>query len=373
MISALDLLTLSQIPHIGSYRLRALVTHFKSTSAVLEASAKEIAAVEGFSHRLASSVAHFLRHDSVHAAREYAERQLSALNRVNGSVLSCWEERYPGLLKGIYDPPPFLFACGEYRGDDSSAIAIVGTRVPSAYGISAAEQFSSELARRGLTVVSGLARGIDTIAHESALNTGGRTFAVTGSGLDLVYPPENRNLQHRIAGSGIVISEYAMGSKPDAVNFPRRNRLVSGLALGTLVIETDLTGGAMITANFALDQGREVFAVPGNITSKRSRGCNILIREGRAKLVECVDDVLVELGPKLPPLIRTRTLPERKAVPDLTLFEKRVYDMLTGEPAHIDLLAGRTSLSTSDLLVNLLTLEFKGLVRQLAGKMFVKV
>lgn len=372
MVSASDLLALSQVPHVGARRLRTLVSHFGGTSAIFEASAKEIAAAEGFSRRLASSIVHFIRQTSMASAREYAEAQLSRLNQVNGSIVSFWEERYPELLKSIYDPPPFLFASGEYAATDRYAVAIVGTRMPSAYGISVAEDFSSGLARRGITVVSGLARGIDTIAHETALNSGGRTVAVIGSGLDVVYPPENRNLYRRIAGRGLVLSEYGMGSKPDAMNFPRRNRIISGLALGTLVIETDLNGGAMITANQALDQNREVFAVPGNTRNRRSRGCNALIKEGRAKLVECVDDVLVELGPKLPPVPANRAGPELKSFPDMTLFEKKIYDTLTGEPSHIDSLAGSSRLSTSDVLVNLLSLEFKGLVKQLPGKMFVK-
>jgi DNA processing protein len=306
------------------------------------------------------------------APRAYAEAQLSRLNKVNGRIVSFWEEGYPESLKSIYDPPPFFFARGEYRAADRFAVAIVGTRLPSAEGISIAEEFAAELARRGITVASGLARGIDTIAHGAALKSGGRTMAAIGSGLDVIYPPENRNLFNRIAGRGFVISEYPMGSKPDAANFPRRNRIISGLALGTVVIETGLNGGAMITANLALDQNREVFAVPGGPRNKRSRGCNALIREGRAKLVDSVDDILVELGSKLPPEMTKPAALEHAPVPDLTLFEKNIFDLLTEEPVPINALAERSRLAIADVLVNLLSLEFKGLARQLPGKMFLK-
>ena len=376
MVSAFDLLVLSQVPQIGANRLRALVSHFGGTSPVFKATAIEIAAVEGISRPLASSIVRSLRDRRTAEARAFAERQLSMLNKAGGTILAFWDQRYPDLLKKIYDPPPLLFARGEYHEEDALAIAVVGTRSPSAYGAALAEEFSSALARRGLIVVSGLARGIDTIAHNAALQAGGRTIAVVGSGLDVVYPPENRGLFRRIAGHGLVLSEYEMGAKPDAVNFPRRNRIISGLSLGTLIIETDLTGGAMITANAAIDQNREIFAVPGDVRSKRSHGCNVLIKEGRAKLVEGVDDIVVELGPKLPPLPgragRDGIEAGRTPPPDLTLFEKTIFDVLTTDPSHVDRLAEEARLSPADVLVNLLSLEFKGLVKQLPGKLFLK-
>ncbi len=221
----------------------------------------------------------------------------------------------------------------------------------------------------GLTVVSGLARGIDTAAHTAALKAGGRTLAVIGSGIDVIYPSENKRLAERISHKGAILSEYEMGAKPDAVNFPRRNRIISGLALGTLIVETTETGGAMITASTALDQNREVFAVPGPITENRSRGTNLLIKEGRAKLVEQVDDIVSELQTKLRPRLRTE---EKKIEIPLSLFEKRLFDCLGSGPLHIDAIAAQTGLATSDALVNLLSLEFKGIVKQLPGKMFVR-
>ena len=372
MISALDLLALSQVPRIGPRRLRSLVSHFGGSEALLGASPKQLAATEGISRRLASSIALFIRHERMEAPRAYAAAQLSRLNNVNGRIVSFWEEGYPELLKAIYDPPPFFFACGEYAAADRFAVAIVGTRLPSAEGIALAGEFAGELARRGITIVSGLARGIDTAAHGAALKSGGRTIAAIGSGPDVIYPPENKDLFRGIAGRGLVLSEYAMGSKPDAVNFPRRNRIISGLSLGTVVVETGLNGGAMITANLALDQNREVFAVPGGPRNKRSRGCNALIREGRAKLVESVDDVVAELVSKLPSGLIRGAARGRTTEPGLTFFEKRIYDFLSADPVHIDALAGRSRLATSDVLVNLLSLEFKGLVKQFPGKLFVK-
>jgi len=251
-------------------------------------------------------------------------------------------------------------------------LGVVGTRFPSEYGRTAAEHFSSELSQLGITVVSGLARGIDTVAHGGVLKAGGKTIAVIGSGLDVMYPPENRGLSERMRERGAVISEYEMGAQPDAVNFPKRNRLISGLSLGVLVIETDINGGAMITANMALDQNREVFAVPGNIGAKRSRGCNLLIRDGKAKLVESVDDILVELRSALPASFRGAPQKRQQPPPDLTLFEQSMYEKISTAPLHIDDIAERTGCSASDAHVRLLSLEFKGLIRQLPGKLFVR-
>jgi DNA processing protein len=372
MVPVFDLLVLSQIPAVGSNRLRGLVARFGSPDSAMNAPAREIALVDGFSKKLATSVAHFRKSSSYDNACSWASRQLSRLNRAGGRIVSCWDEAYPELLRRIYDPPAFFFIKGTLTDNDRYSIAVVGTRNPSEYGLSLAGRFSHEFARLGITVISGLARGIDTEAHTSALKGGGRSIAVIGSGLDVIYPGENRPLADRCSGNGCIISECEMGAKPDAVNFPRRNRIVSGLSLGTLVIETDINGGAMITANSALDQNREVFAVPGAVTSRRSRGCHALIREGRAKLVESIDDILTELGPRLRPLLKGPG-DERKPPAELSLFERQVYDALPCDPCHIDALASRAGLSTSDVLVNLLSLEFKGLVRQLPGKMFQKL
>lgn len=372
-INVKDLLILSCIPGIGHNRLRSLVTHFKNSTDALNSSAREIINIEGFNKKLAVTISAFKKSGDYHKAEQYAVHQLSKMNKSDGRIITLWDDEYPDLLKKIYDPPCYLFIKGNLKKEDKYSIAIVGTRNPSTYGVTMTEKFTQELARLGITIVSGLARGIDSVAHSSALKVGGRTIGVTGSGIDVIYPPENKNLYSRIAQSGGVISEYAMGTKPDAGNFPRRNRIVSGMTLGTIVVETGIDGGAMITANTALDQNRDVFAVPGLITDVRALGCNTLIRDGRAKLITSVDDVLSELSTKLKPLFREVTKHEKKLDISLSLFEKKIYDVLNDEPIHIDLLAGKSDMPTSDALVNLLSLEFKGLVKQLPGKMFVRL
>jgi len=303
-------------------------------------------------------------------ADEFADEQLKRLKRFGGRIISYWEDEYPELLKKIYDPPPLLYVLGEFLPSDRYSIALVGSRHATHYGQMVAESFSKELVRLGITVVSGLARGIDTHAHRAALQENGRTLAVIGSGLDVPYPPENRSILATIAKQGAVVSEFPLGTRPDACNFPRRNRIISGLSLGTVVVESAEDGGAMITASSALDQNREVFAVPGSIFEKKSAGTHKLIREGRATLVHGIDDLLVELQHPLRPIIPGSFKPAPP--PELSLFETTVYDQLTPVPAHVDDLAEQSGMSTPDVLVTLLTLEFKGLVRQLPGKLFLR-
>jgi DNA processing protein len=234
-----------------------------------------------------------------------------------------------------------------------------------------AEYFGRELSLAGVTVVSGLARGVDTRAHEAALGAGGRTIAVTGTGPDLCYPPENRRLAARIAAGGAVLSEFPPGTGPEPGNFPRRNRIISGISLGTVVVESDVDGGAMITASMALDQDREVFAVPGPAHSRRSRGCHALIRDGRAKLVAAVPEILSEISQGIP-----GGCPARGSSPSLPAplppEERTVYDLVGADPVHVDGLAAGSGLAVPDLLVRLLSLEMKGLVRQLPGKYFLR-
>jgi DNA processing protein len=365
MFNVRDLLRLSSVPRIGPQKIRALVAHFLDPLDALQASPRELIQVAGIDKKLASAIAHHKE------GERFADEQLKRLNRAGGKILTIWEKEYPELLRKIYDPPALLFVLGELDATDRHAIAIVGTRRPSAYGQQIAEALARELTRLGLTIVSGLARGVDTIAHQATLKAGGRTLAVIGSGLDVPYPPENKPLLESIAEQGAVLSEFPMGAKPDATNFPRRNRIISGLSLGTVVVESAEDGGAMITATTALDQDREVFAIPGNITEKRSEGPNKLIREGRAKLTQKVEDILDELRPELRHILRREREPELAL--ELTLFERKILDVLTAEPIHIDSIAEGADTSTADALVNLLSLEFKGLVRQMPGKMFVKL
>jgi len=314
MFSVEELLALSFLPGLGPVRIRNLVSRFPTPAALRQAGRGELARCDGFTERLASDTLSFLAGRAWTDAHRRAERQLSSLRTVGGSIVSYWDAAYPDPLRTIYDPPPFLFLRGEWTRSDAASIAIVGTRTPSDYGVRAAERFAEGCARLGIAIISGLARGIDTAAHRAALRAGGRTIAVIGSGIDVCYPPENQNLLEQIARQGAVLSEYAMGTRPIASNFPRRNRIISGLSLGTLVVETALVGGAMITARMALEQNREVFAVPTTIDGTRAQGCNTLIREGRAKLVETLTDVLEELAARMCPLVEI-PLPSRPARP----------------------------------------------------------
>lgn len=364
MFNIRDLLRLSSVPRIGPHKIRALVSYFGDPTEVLAATQRALMKVKGIDKKLASNIAN-------HQGEAFAKEQLKRLNAVNGKIVTIWDKDYPDLLKKIYDPPALLYVLGAFSPADRHAVAIVGTRHATQYGKQTAEVLSRDLGRLGVTVTSGLARGIDTVAHHATLQAGGRTVAVIGSGLDVPYPPENRKLLERIADQGVVVSEVPMGGKPDAQNFPRRNRIISGLSLGTVVIESGEDGGAMITATIALDQNREVFAVPGNISEKRSAGPNKLIRDGKAKLITNVDDIVVELRHHLRGLIQQ----ERKSEPEieLTLFERKLLDVLGFDPLQIDTVAEAAGLSTSDALVNLLSLEFKGLVKQLPGKQFLRV
>ena len=373
MISIFDLLVLSQIPLIGGARIKILVSHFGTPAAVLNASMRDLIAVDGINRKIAQTIFHFKRSNKFEIASMYANKQLSRLNRINARILTYWDEDYPDLLRKIYDPPPYIFIKGELSNEDNKGIAIVGTRSPTQYGMLMTEKFTRELVREGITIISGLARGIDTIAHNTALRAGGRTLAVIGSGLDIYYPPENRQLYQKISEKGAVISEYEMGTKPDAANFPRRNRIISGISLGVFIIETDINGGAMITANIALDQNREVFALPGNITTKQSHGCNILIKNGRAKLVETVDDILEELVIGNDRSAKGKISKNSINTQNLNLFEKTIFDAIGTEPIHIDTISERVNMPASDVLVHLLGLEFKNCVKQLPGKVFLRI
>lgn len=368
-----DLLTLTMIPGVGPNRLRALVSHFKDPALVADATTKQLVAVEGIERKTALCIVNYFRDSGPALAKREIDTQLSRLNKVDGRVVTFWDAEYPSTLKKIYDPPPFLFVRGHFVDTDADSIAIVGTRNPSPYGTQMAERFSSELAQLGISIISGLARGIDTIAHGCALKAGGRTVAIIGSGIDVIYPPENKPLFEKIINHGCVASEFSMGAKPDAGNFPRRNRIISGMALATLIVETGIDGGAMITATTALDQNREIFAIPSAINDKRRSGTNLLIKESKAILVESVDDILTELGPRLKRVLKDRTQLRKAPPAELTLFERHLYETMGDDPLHIDLLAERAKLSTSDALVQLLSLEFKGLVRQMPGKFFLRL
>lgn len=365
------LVALSLVPGVGPGRIRALLAHFGAASAVMTASRRALAQVERVGPQTAAAIADFDGEAEV-------DRQFERAARVGAELVPLWDDRYPDLLRRIYDPPAVLWLRGDLRPEDGRALAIVGTRRASDYGKRVAHHFAFELARRGFTIVSGLAYGIDAAAHRGALEAGGRTIAVLGSGVDRIYPAKNAPLAERMAaGQGAVLSEFGLGAKPDAVNFPRRNRIVAGLAHGTLVAEARPTGGALITAWMALEQNREVFAAPAALFSPTGEGTNQLIRKGYATLVTNVDELLAELDGQLRPAppARATEAPEPAEAPaptDLNGPERKLYDALTTEPVHLDALCERTGLDSSNALVYLLSLEFRGLVRQLAGKQFFR-
>lgn len=356
------LLKLIMIPGMGSMRIRKLMARFKSPQAVLRASLKDLVTVNGIDEKLATTIKQFKEEDEV-------KKQIQRIEKYGAKIVTFWDETYPENLKHIYDPPPLLFVRGELKPEDKNSLAIVGTRQPTDYGKLITEKFTAELVRYGFTIVSGLAYGIDTLAHTTALNKGGRTLAILGSGVDIIYPSMNNNLARRIESSGAIISEFPMGTKPDKMNFPRRNRIICGLTLGTLVIEAGERSGALITAAMALEQNREVFAIPGNIDSPKSVGTNQLINQG-AKLVSSVEDILEELEPHLERAKRINQ--QRIAQLNLSNEEKALLNILSNEPKHIDVIAQQTGKSTSQVLAILLSLELKDLVKQLSGKMFIR-
>ncbi len=357
-------LALLTVPNIGPVRYMSLVRHFGSPRKVLAASRAELAGLPDIGPVTASNLKGQVSWDQ-------AEKQAGLIKQHGVNLITFRDDDYPKNLLAIYDPPPFLFVKGELSGRDQNAVAIVGSRSASAYGKRITESIARELARRGITVVSGMARGIDSIGHLSALKEKGRTLAVFGSGLDVIYPPENGKLAERISSSGALLSEFPMGTMPEKPNFPRRNRLISGLSLGVVVVEAGAKSGALVTAGCALEQNREVFAIPGNLGAKTSEGTNSLIKQG-AKLVTSVQDILEELkigtsggGPSSPDGAEER-------ISQLSDKETNVYRLISDEAHHIDKIAASASVSVSDALSLLLSLELKGLVKQLSGKMFVR-
>lgn len=362
-----DWIALATVEGIGPKRFINLINYLGDPKQVLSAPLDKLSEIPDIGKETARNIKSKVKWKTVDEQMKLFEKY-SRQKDHQIKFITCKDSDYPENLKSIYDPPPFLFVRGELKDEDKRALAIVGTRRASAYGKNVAEKLSSELVGRGVTIVSGLARGIDSIGHLNALKSKGRTIAVFGSGLDIIYPREHLRLAQRITENGALISEFPLGTKPLAENFPKRNRLISGLSLGVIVIEAPKRSGALLTAECALDQGREVFAVPGNIGSKKSEGTNALIKKGAA-LVTSVDDVLNELKGVLNfPSEKEKT----KMETDLSGDEKKVFSFLSMEPNHIDKIAKNSNFKIPHLLSVLLSLELKGLVKQLSGKMFVR-
>jgi DNA processing protein len=356
-------LALSLTPGVGSVLFKRLLERFKTPEAVFSAPMKELLRIEGLGEKVAREILNGPLEKEV-------RKELSLLGKLGGGIVTLKDDGYPKRLRDIYDPPALLYVRGELRREDTLAIAIVGSRKTSPYGRWITEKIGQDLARHGVTVVSGMARGIDSVAHMGALQGGGRTIAVLGCGVDVIYPSENRNLFNQIIEHGAVLSEFPMGSPPEGGHFPRRNRIISGLSVGVVIVQAGSKSGSLITANYALEQGREVFAIPGNVGAQGSRGTNQLIKEG-AKLVESSEDILEEM---LPQWRREEEIPAipGSPVPDLTEEEKILYNLLGEAPIHIDTLIRESQLDPGKVSSLLLHLELKGLISQWPGKCFTK-
>ena len=363
------LIGLSLVSGVGPQRLRALLAAFETPKSVFRASRSALTQVDGVGDQTAEAILTFDDGAAV-------DQEMARAEELGATLVSPWDERFPDRLREIYDPPAYLWMRGTLPTTQAPMVTIVGTRRCSDYGRAQAHHFAAELARRGFTIVSGLAYGVDAAAHKGALDVGGRTLAVLGSGVGRIYPQKHTALAERIAENGAVLSEYGLDADPDAPHFPERNRILSGLALGTLVVESYAEGGALITARLALEQNREVFAVPGAITKDSSRGTNRLIQKGHAKLVMDVEDLLAELPERTVEDAETvdaeTVAPESRPDPadELSGEAARLYEALSDTPVHVDALCEETDLDPSTALPVLLELEFKGLVRQLAGKQF---
>jgi len=366
---------LRAVKGLGDATVCRLVQAFGSPEAVLAASADDLLTLGGLSSSLAQAIQRGLDRET----QQEIDRELKSLERLRLSVVTYLDVTYPPRLRTIHDPPPLLYMSGGLSEADHHAVAIVGARRATQAGRLLTEQLSQELASAGFTIVSGLARGIDAAAHRGALAAQGRTVAVLGCGIDRTYPPEHLALRKKIEERGAVLSELPLGAYPHAYHFPKRNRIISGLSIGVVVVEAAPKSGSLITARLAAEQGREVFAVPGSVQSEQSRGTNGLIKQG-AKLAECADDIIEELLPQMEPAFRAR-MEERRAVltrqvqssvPALQQDEAALYAVLSTEPVHIDELIIKTGLPAAQVMSLLLSLELRGAIRQLPGRSCIK-
>ncbi|MER3438938.1 MAG: DNA-protecting protein DprA [Chloroflexota bacterium] len=345
-------------PYIGPMRIQRLLEAFGSLRAAWHAPVSQLRAV--LDERSVESLAQT-------RATLALEKEIERLDKLGVRVVTLADADYPPLLAQIPSPPPVLYVRGSLQPDDATAVAIVGTRRATAGGREIASRLARELAEAGVTIVSGLARGIDGVAHQAALDAGGRTLAVLGSGVNVIYPPEHRQLAQRIVDAGALISDYPPDTQPDAVNFPPRNRIISGLSLGVVIVEAPEKSGALITCDFAADQGREVFVVPGSVLSHATQGSNRLLRDG-ARVVLSAEDVLEDLQ-----LLRRREQTAVQQALPMTDDERRVLALLTAEPQHIDDLAAAANLEISAASALLTMMELKGVVRNAGAQHYVRV
>jgi DNA processing protein len=360
-----ELVALSLIPQLGAHRIRKLLDTAGHPQEVFRMTRSELEAIGGIGPVIANQIVAFNDWKRVDLVLEKALK-------IDAQLITCEHSAYPQLLKEIYDPPVMLWLQGDPEVLATDGIAVVGTRRASRYGLKMAEQFTRGLVENGLTIVSGLALGVDAAAHNTTLEAGGRTIAVLGSGIDNIYPSNHLRLAKEIADTGgAVISEFPPGTKPDAGNFPVRNRVVSGLSLGTLVVESGIKGGSMITARSALDQNREVFVVPHALGNGNGEGCNTIIRRGWGKLVQSIEDILCEI-PSNGSVTGKKQLASDVRWKDLELDEdaRAICELLEGNSLHIDQISERLKKPSHQVSSKLLELELKNCVQQKAGKNF---
>lgn len=358
-------LALNLLPKIGPVRVRRLMEIFGSPERILTAKAKEITALDGFGHELAEAISGW-------ESKIDLTRELRRIAEENLTVLTQEDALYPKLLKQIHDPPLVLYVQGQLTERDHHGIAIVGSRHATQYGLSVSKKLAFQIAYAGYTVISGLARGIDTAAHEGALAGKGRTVAVIGSGLGQLYPPENKALAEKIAENGAVVSEFPVDMPPDRQTFPMRNRIVSGWSCGVIVTEAPTRSGALITAQQAADQGRSVYAVPGNIDRPTSHGCNRLIQQG-AKLILDGADVLDDLTSLFPTQPLAPLMQEAKPNAVLSDDEQAVYAAIGTDETHVNEITAASGLPSSIVNATLMRLEMKRVVKPLPGKFYVRL
>lgn len=355
------LIALNMIPLLGPKRIEGITRRFESLSLFMKATYNDLTEASGISTKLAEHIIQY--RGFVDLAKEFQN-----VKKLGVRIITLDEDDYPRLLKEIYDPPPVLYTLGDTSLLNTTSVAIVGTRKASAYGRNVTMGISQDLVYRGINVVSGMARGIDTFAHKGALAGGGATTAVWGSGIDVIYPPENKVLANEISKSGCIVTCFPLGQKPAAGNFPARNRIISGLSLGVIVVEAAEKSGSLITADFALEQGREVFAVPGSIFSPYSRGSHKIIKHG-AKLVENVQDILDELY-----IESDEPLAGKSSKDSVQLFpdEKALTDLIEFYPTHIEEIISKTGRTSQEINSLLTQLELKGVVSFLAGGYIIR-
>jgi DNA processing protein len=360
--SIVDWVALHLVPGLGNAICQNLLEKFGDPTEIFRAGISDLTEVDGVREAVARRIAQ-------RGLAEDPEKVLQKVSEVGAKIITYGDRAYPPQLREIYAPPLILYLKGLDIPQNATFVAVVGSRNPTPYGLKVSEELGQGLARRGAGVVSGMARGIDSVAHWGCLSGKGFTIAVLGTGIDRVYPASNRKLHHRICEIGAVVTEFPLGTPPEPKNFPIRNRIISGLSRGVVVVEATKQSGSLITASLALEQGREVFAVPGSINSFKSRGCHYLIRQG-ARLIENADDIMDELGLNFPFATKKDTFTEAPA-PPMGEEEKAIYDMLGDYPVHIDQIVREGNRGPAEVASILLGMELKGLIRQLPGKFFV--